>query len=177
MGWKELIEMSWYQCCVGGLNLRPLCSPVKSITKMWLKPLLFSFFQLFVDLGRFSTLLLNCLSAFCHHGLCVPCILQLSNSESTQQQLSFLNKQLLLLGEAHKLSTQELQNTSCNNAKVVPVVRFVILFARVTSMSHYLIKLLKKTLPSLFFTHLHGVMVQIPLKQCWDTPATHNILE
>lgn len=44
--------------------------------------------------------------------------LQLSNSESTQQQMGFLNKQLLLLGEAHKLSMQELQNAGSDNTKV-----------------------------------------------------------
>uniref|UniRef100_A0A8B9HCW7 TSC complex subunit 1b n=1 Tax=Astyanax mexicanus TaxID=7994 RepID=A0A8B9HCW7_ASTMX len=36
----------------------------------------------------------------------------LSTSESTQQQLSFLSKQLLLLGEAHKLCVQELHQAS-----------------------------------------------------------------
>lgn len=48
----------------------------------------------------------------------VSCVLQLSNSESTQQQMSFLNKQLLLLGEAHKLSMQELHHTGADNTKV-----------------------------------------------------------
>ncbi|XP_017281040.2 TSC complex subunit 1b isoform X2 [Kryptolebias marmoratus] len=42
---------------------------------------------------------------------------KLSNSESTQQQMSFLNKQLLLLGEAHKLSAQELQLAGTRNTK------------------------------------------------------------
>uniref|UniRef100_A0A8B9J7Y5 TSC complex subunit 1b n=1 Tax=Astyanax mexicanus TaxID=7994 RepID=A0A8B9J7Y5_ASTMX len=37
---------------------------------------------------------------------------KLSTSESTQQQLSFLSKQLLLLGEAHKLCVQELHQAS-----------------------------------------------------------------
>lgn len=32
--------------------------------------------------------------------------------------MSFLNKQLLLLGEAHKLSMQELQNAGTDNTKV-----------------------------------------------------------
>lgn len=49
----------------------------------------------------------------------VSFVLQLSNSESTQQQMSFLNKQLLLLGEAHKLSMQELQHADANNTKVL----------------------------------------------------------
>nr|XP_061800246.1 hamartin-like [Nerophis lumbriciformis] len=42
---------------------------------------------------------------------------KLSNSESTQQQMSILNKQLLLLGEAHKLSMQELQYVGADNTK------------------------------------------------------------
>lgn len=45
-------------------------------------------------------------------------VLQVSNSESTQQQMSFLNKQLLLLGEAHKLSMVELQRTGKDDTKV-----------------------------------------------------------
>ncbi|KAI4817128.1 hypothetical protein KUCAC02_009410, partial [Chaenocephalus aceratus] len=43
--------------------------------------------------------------------------IKLSNSESTQQQMSFLNKQLLLLGEAHKLSKQDLQHGGTDNTK------------------------------------------------------------
>lgn len=50
--------------------------------------------------------------------LFVSFVLQVSNSESTQQQMSFLNKQLLLLGEAHKLSMVELQHTGKEDAKV-----------------------------------------------------------
>lgn len=50
--------------------------------------------------------------------LFVSFVLQVSNSESTQQQMSFLNKQLLLLGEAHKLSMLELQHTGKDNIKV-----------------------------------------------------------
>ena len=47
------------------------------------------------------------------------CVLQLSTSESTQQQMSFLNKQLLLLGEAHKLDVlQQQQHTGSDNTKV-----------------------------------------------------------
>ncbi|XP_013857891.1 TSC complex subunit 1b [Austrofundulus limnaeus] len=42
---------------------------------------------------------------------------KLSNSESTQQQMSFLNKQLLLLGEAHKLSVQELEHAGTSKTK------------------------------------------------------------
>ncbi|XP_061655575.1 TSC complex subunit 1b isoform X2 [Phyllopteryx taeniolatus] len=43
----------------------------------------------------------------CHTGhLLKQMTIKLSNSEGTQQQMSFLNKQLLLLGEAHKLSMQ-----------------------------------------------------------------------
>lgn len=50
--------------------------------------------------------------------LFVSFVLQVSNSESTQQQMSFLNKQLLLLGEAHKLSMVESQHTGKENIKV-----------------------------------------------------------
>uniref|UniRef100_A0A669B2N0 TSC complex subunit 1b n=1 Tax=Oreochromis niloticus TaxID=8128 RepID=A0A669B2N0_ORENI len=54
----------------------------------------------------------------CHTGhLLNQMTVKLSNSESTQQQMSFLNKQLLLLGEAHKLSMQELQHADANNTK------------------------------------------------------------
>ncbi|XP_041825956.1 TSC complex subunit 1b [Melanotaenia boesemani] len=54
----------------------------------------------------------------CHTGhLLNQMTVKLSNSESTQQQMSFLNKQLLLLGEAHKLSMQELQHTGTDNTK------------------------------------------------------------
>ncbi|CAN9504821.1 unnamed protein product [Ophioblennius macclurei] len=54
----------------------------------------------------------------CHTGhLLNQMTIKLSNSESTQQQMSFLNKQLLLLGEAHKLSMQELQQAGADNTK------------------------------------------------------------
>ncbi|XP_054600706.2 TSC complex subunit 1b isoform X1 [Nothobranchius furzeri] len=54
----------------------------------------------------------------CHTGhLLNQMMVKLSNSESTQQQMSFLNKQLLLLGEAHKLSMQEQQHTSTSSVK------------------------------------------------------------
>ncbi|XP_077398445.1 TSC complex subunit 1b isoform X2 [Vanacampus margaritifer] len=54
----------------------------------------------------------------CHTGhLLKQMTIKLSNSESTQQQISFLNKQLLLLGEAHKLSMQELQFIGADNTK------------------------------------------------------------
>ncbi|CAL8317848.1 unnamed protein product [Lota lota] len=42
---------------------------------------------------------------------------KLSSSESTQQQISFLNKQLLLLGEVHRLSSQDASHTGPHNAK------------------------------------------------------------
>uniref|UniRef100_H3CDW3 TSC complex subunit 1b n=1 Tax=Tetraodon nigroviridis TaxID=99883 RepID=H3CDW3_TETNG len=48
---------------------------------------------------------------------------KVSNSESTQQQMSFLNKQLLLLGEAHKLSMVELQHTGKEDAKEAQMLR------------------------------------------------------
>uniref|UniRef100_A0A665VSL1 TSC complex subunit 1b n=1 Tax=Echeneis naucrates TaxID=173247 RepID=A0A665VSL1_ECHNA len=54
----------------------------------------------------------------CHTGhLLNQMTIKLSNSESTQQQMSFLNKQLLLLGEAHKLSMQEFHHTGADNTK------------------------------------------------------------
>nr|XP_057920244.1 TSC complex subunit 1b [Doryrhamphus excisus] len=54
----------------------------------------------------------------CHTGhLLKQMTIKLSNSECTQQQMSFLNKQLLLLGEAHKLSKQELQHVGADNTK------------------------------------------------------------
>uniref|UniRef100_A0AAR2KD57 TSC complex subunit 1b n=1 Tax=Pygocentrus nattereri TaxID=42514 RepID=A0AAR2KD57_PYGNA len=49
--------------------------------------------------------------------------LQLSTSESTQQQLSFLSKQLLLLGEAHKLCVQELQQAGPDISKEVQMLQ------------------------------------------------------
>lgn len=42
---------------------------------------------------------------------------QLNNSESLQQQMDFLNKQLLLLGEANKLSVQEVQRLGPDSHK------------------------------------------------------------
>ncbi|KAF0031169.1 hypothetical protein F2P81_015724 [Scophthalmus maximus] len=54
----------------------------------------------------------------CHTGhLLNQMTIKLSTSESTQQQMSFLNKQLLLLGEAHKLSMQELHHSGVDNTK------------------------------------------------------------
>nr|XP_061836860.1 hamartin-like [Nerophis lumbriciformis] len=54
----------------------------------------------------------------CHTGhLLKQMTIKLSNSECTQQQMSFLNKQLLLLGEAHKLSMQELQHVGGGSTK------------------------------------------------------------
>lgn len=55
----------------------------------------------------------------CHTGhLLNQMNIKLSSSESTQQQMSFLNKQLLLLGEAHKLARQELQHAGPDNTKL-----------------------------------------------------------
>ncbi|XP_007246134.3 TSC complex subunit 1b [Astyanax mexicanus] len=48
---------------------------------------------------------------------------KLSTSESTQQQLSFLSKQLLLLGEAHKLCVQELHQASPDITKEVQMLQ------------------------------------------------------
>ncbi|XP_049593596.1 TSC complex subunit 1b isoform X1 [Syngnathus scovelli] len=54
----------------------------------------------------------------CHTGhLLKQMTIKLRNSEGTQQQMSFLNKQLLLLGEAHKLSMQELKFAGAANTK------------------------------------------------------------
>lgn len=68
--------------------------------------------------GRFDYLQCNCCFALLCRPLFVSFVLQVSNSESTQQQMSFLNKQLLLLGEAHKLSMVELQHTGKDDTKV-----------------------------------------------------------
>lgn len=60
----------------------------------------------------------------CHTGhLLNQMTIKLSNSESTQQQMSFLNKQLLLLGEAHKLSMQELHHTGTDNTKEAQMLK------------------------------------------------------
>ncbi|KAF7696710.1 hypothetical protein HF521_005128 [Silurus meridionalis] len=48
---------------------------------------------------------------------------KLSSSESTQQQLSFMSRQLLLLGEAHKLCVQELQQAGPDLSKEVHMVQ------------------------------------------------------
>uniref|UniRef100_A0A8C8D766 TSC complex subunit 1b n=1 Tax=Oncorhynchus tshawytscha TaxID=74940 RepID=A0A8C8D766_ONCTS len=56
----------------------------------------------------------------CHTGhLLNQMTIKLSTSESTQQQMSFLNKQLLLLGEAHKLDVLQQQHTGSDNTKMV----------------------------------------------------------
>ncbi|KAM8872959.1 TSC complex subunit 1b isoform 1-T2 [Synchiropus picturatus] len=60
----------------------------------------------------------------CHTGhLLNQMTIKLSNSEATQQQMSFLNKQLLLLGEAHKLSMQELSLAGADNTKETKMLR------------------------------------------------------
>ncbi|TSK72135.1 Hamartin [Bagarius yarrelli] len=48
---------------------------------------------------------------------------KLSSSESTQQQLSFMSRQLLLLGEANKLCVQELQQAGPDLSKEVQMVQ------------------------------------------------------
>uniref|UniRef100_A0A8C5F9P2 TSC complex subunit 1b n=1 Tax=Gadus morhua TaxID=8049 RepID=A0A8C5F9P2_GADMO len=54
----------------------------------------------------------------CHTGhLLNQMNIKLSSSESTQQQMSFLNKQLLLLGEVHRLAALDAAHTSPHNAK------------------------------------------------------------
>ncbi|XP_062340315.1 TSC complex subunit 1b [Osmerus eperlanus] len=60
----------------------------------------------------------------CHTGhLLQQMTIKLSTSESTQQQMSFLNKQLLLLGETHKLCTQELSHAGPDTTKESQMVR------------------------------------------------------
>ncbi|XP_068430174.1 TSC complex subunit 1b [Clinocottus analis] len=60
----------------------------------------------------------------CHTGhLLNQMTIKLSNSESTQQQMSFLNKQLLLLGEAHKLSMQEVPHAGGGNTKEAQMLK------------------------------------------------------
>ncbi|XP_034047694.1 hamartin-like [Thalassophryne amazonica] len=60
----------------------------------------------------------------CHTGhLLNQMTIKLSSSECTQQQMSFLNKHLLLLGEAHKLSMQELQHAGPNSTKEVQMLQ------------------------------------------------------
>lgn len=45
---------------------------------------------------------------------------QLSNSESVQQQMEFLNRQLLVLGEVNELYLEQLQNKHSDTTKVGP---------------------------------------------------------
>uniref|UniRef100_A0A672SKY4 Hamartin-like n=1 Tax=Sinocyclocheilus grahami TaxID=75366 RepID=A0A672SKY4_SINGR len=60
----------------------------------------------------------------CHTGhLLNQLTAKLSSSESIQQQLSFLNKQLLLLGEAHKLCVQELHQARPDTSKEVQMLQ------------------------------------------------------
>ncbi|XP_020320940.1 hamartin isoform X1 [Oncorhynchus kisutch] len=60
----------------------------------------------------------------CHTGhLLNQMTIKLSTSESTQQQMSFLNKQLLLLGEAHKLDVLQQQHTGSDNTKEAQMVQ------------------------------------------------------
>uniref|UniRef100_A0A674AGM7 TSC complex subunit 1b n=1 Tax=Salmo trutta TaxID=8032 RepID=A0A674AGM7_SALTR len=60
----------------------------------------------------------------CHTGhLLNQMTTKLSTSERTQQQMSFLNKQLLLLGEAHKLAVQRQQHTGSDNAMEAQMVQ------------------------------------------------------
>uniref|UniRef100_A0A673GU00 TSC complex subunit 1b n=1 Tax=Sinocyclocheilus rhinocerous TaxID=307959 RepID=A0A673GU00_9TELE len=60
----------------------------------------------------------------CHTGhLLNQLTAKLSSSESIQQQLSFLNKQLLLLGEAHKLCVQELHQAGPDTSKEVQMLQ------------------------------------------------------
>ncbi|KAK6315930.1 hypothetical protein J4Q44_G00134540 [Coregonus suidteri] len=60
----------------------------------------------------------------CHTGhLLNQMTTKLSTSERTQQQMSFLNKQLLLLGEAHKLAVQRQKHTGSDNAMEAQMVQ------------------------------------------------------
>ncbi|XP_041706908.1 hamartin isoform X3 [Coregonus clupeaformis] len=60
----------------------------------------------------------------CHTGhLLNQMTIKLSTSESTQQQMSFLNKQLLLLGEARKLDVLQQQHTGSDSTKEAQMVQ------------------------------------------------------
>lgn len=65
------------------------------------------------------TLLLNC-SSQCW--ILFHFLSQLSNSESVQQQMEFLNRQLLVLGEVNELYLEQLQHKHTDTTKV-PVQR------------------------------------------------------
>lgn len=56
----------------------------------------------------------------CAGGLSLPVSVfgQLSNSESVQQQMEFLNRQLLVLGEVNELYLEQLQNKHSDTTKV-----------------------------------------------------------
>lgn len=51
------------------------------------------------------------------HPACL-CFGQLSNSESVQQQMEFLNRQLLVLGEVNELYLEQLQNKHADTTQV-----------------------------------------------------------
>ncbi|XP_070614774.1 hamartin [Erythrolamprus reginae] len=58
----------------------------------------------------------------CHTGLLLSQVSQkLSNSESVQQQMEFLNRQLLVLGEVNELYLEQLQNKHADTSKEVGI--------------------------------------------------------
>lgn len=50
--------------------------------------------------------------------VCLNCPTQLNKSESMEQQMGFLNKQFLLLGEANKLCMEEIERLGPEASKV-----------------------------------------------------------
>ncbi|KAL2099543.1 hypothetical protein ACEWY4_003937 [Coilia grayii] len=76
------------------------------------------------QMGEMEAELQRANNKVCHTGhLLNQLTAKLSTSESTQQQMSFLSKQLLLLGEAHKLCVQELQHSSPDTTKEKQMVK------------------------------------------------------
>uniref|UniRef100_A0A671NM63 TSC complex subunit 1b n=1 Tax=Sinocyclocheilus anshuiensis TaxID=1608454 RepID=A0A671NM63_9TELE len=75
-------------------------------------------------IGEMEAALQKANNKVCHTGhLLNQLTAKLSSSESIQQQLSFLNKQLLLLGEAHKLCVQELHQAGPDTSKEVQMLQ------------------------------------------------------
>lgn len=63
-------------------------------------------------------------SKVCHTELLLSQVSQkLSNSESVQQQMEFLNRQLLVLGEVNELYLEQLQNKHSDTTKEVEVMK------------------------------------------------------
>ncbi|XP_063067111.1 TSC complex subunit 1b isoform X2 [Engraulis encrasicolus] len=76
------------------------------------------------QMGEMEAELQRANNKVCHTGhLLNQVTAKLSTSESTQQQMGFLSKQLLLLGEAHKLTLQELQHSGHDTTKEKQMVK------------------------------------------------------